>query len=96
MRARAAQSRRLAPFACRTNAEMPQKALRDTCHLSANAERALERLVKVREGMSARAINRLLKVARTIADLLGQEDIDSDCLYEAAVYRAVGTSPAVH
>lgn len=96
VRARAAQARRLARFGCRTNAEMPLAALNETCHLDARAERALERLVKVREGMSARAINRLMKVARTIADLLNRTDIDSDCLYEAAGYRAVGTLPAVH
>lgn len=93
VRARDIQAARLAPFACRTNAEMSVAAMRTTCRLDASAERTLERLVMVRDGMSARAINRLLKVARTIADLLAQTDIDSECLFEAAAYRALSTVP---
>ncbi|MBC7976060.1 MAG: hypothetical protein H7138_13895, partial [Myxococcales bacterium] len=34
-------------------------------------------------------MDRLIKVARTIADLLGQDDIDPGCLLEAAAYRDV-------
>jgi hypothetical protein len=39
--------------------------------------------------MSARSIDRIIKVARTIADLLGQDAIDRGCLIEAAGFRAV-------
>ena len=37
--------------------------------------------------MTARSIERLIKVARTIADLLGEDTIDADTLNEAAQYR---------
>ena len=87
-KARAHQARRLSAFGCRTNAAMPLAALRATCQLDHATEQMLERLVTMREGMSARAIHRLLKVARTIADLQERTAIHSDCLLEAAAYRS--------
>ena len=42
-----------------------------------------------RLGISARAFNRILKVARTIADLEGREEISEDHLFEAINYRAL-------
>lgn len=87
VRARERQLVRLAPFGCRTNGEMSVRAMRATCALGPIAERALERLAGARDGMTARALNRLIKVARTIADLLDRDVIDADCLYEAAAYR---------
>ena len=94
VRARAIQQRRLAEFGCRTNAEMSLPAMRATCGLSDRGERMLERLNEVRKGMTARAINRLIKVARTIADLLDRERIDEGCLSEAASYRALDSDSA--
>jgi magnesium chelatase family protein len=91
VQARDLQRRRLARFGYRHNAEMSLAAMRDTCRLSDRAERALERLNEVRKGMTARSIDRLIKVARTIADLIDREQIDEDCLYEAAAYRALDT-----
>jgi magnesium chelatase family protein len=44
--------------------------------------------------MSARAVDRLLRAARTIADLTGTDRIDVDCLREAASYRALDVEPA--
>jgi magnesium chelatase family protein len=87
--ARARQQQRLAGSGCRTNAEMPPPVLRATCSLTAGAERALRRLDQVRGGMTARSVDRLIRVARTIADLLGRDEIDQDCVYEAAAYRAL-------
>lgn len=87
--ARARQHQRLASSGCRTNAEMPPSVLRATCQLTTGAERALVRLDQVRGGMTARSVDRLIRVARTIADLLGRDDIDQDCVYEAAAYRAL-------
>lgn len=92
-RARELQRWRLVGYGCRTNAEMSMAAMRDTCRLSDRAERMLQRLDEVRKGMSARAINRLIRVARTIADLLGRDSIDSDCLAEAAAYRSLDSDP---
>jgi magnesium chelatase family protein len=91
--ARARQGRRLAQFGVLRNAEMSPAALRQTCRLTGAAERALARLHAVRQGMTGRAIDRLLKVARTIADLSDQDDIDEGCVLEAASYRAFDAEP---
>ena len=91
--ARLRQRERLAEFACRTNAEMSPRAMAATCALDGAGERLLARLHGARGGMTARAVNRLIKVARTIADLLGQEHIDRGCLLEAASYRALDNDP---
>jgi magnesium chelatase family protein len=87
--ARERQLARLASHGMRCNAEMTSKVLRESCRLDDACERYLEELVEQRRSMSARSIDRLIKVARTIADLLGQDAIDTDCLDEAANYRAV-------
>jgi magnesium chelatase family protein len=87
--ARHRQQQRLQGFGCRTNAEMPPAAMRATCPLTSAAEHALARLSQVRGGMTARSVDRVIRVARTIADLQAQDQIDEDCLYEAAAYRAL-------
>jgi hypothetical protein len=87
--ARERQAARLAKWNLRCNAEMPAKVLRETCALDEGCELYLKHLVEERKSMSARSIDRLLKVARTVADLLGQDAIDKECLREAATYRAV-------
>jgi magnesium chelatase family protein len=92
--ARARQLERLQNHGCRTNAEMSPKAMRDTCHLSPAAEAALARLHQVRRGMSARAVDRIIKVARTVADLVEVgECIDEGSLLEAAGYRSLDLDP---
>jgi magnesium chelatase family protein len=85
--ARERQRRRLAQFPARTNAEMSARALRATCRLKSCAERALLRLDKNRRWLSARSVDRLIRVARTIADLHGGGDIDEGDILEAASYR---------
>jgi magnesium chelatase family protein len=89
MAARERQLARLTPFGMRCNAEMTSKVLRETCPLDDECESHLKVLVEERKSMSARSIDRLIKVARTIADLMGQDSIDKQCLDEAAGYRAV-------
>jgi magnesium chelatase family protein len=89
MAARERQLARLVRFGMRCNAEMTPKVLRETCPLDADCEQYLKELVEERQAMSARSIDRLIKVARTVADLLGQDAIDQACLREAADYRAV-------
>ena len=93
VRARQVQRKRLARFGCRTNAEMSLVAMQQTCLLSDRAERLLERLNQVRQGLTARSVNRLIRVARTIADLAEREAIDEDCMAEAAAYRALDNEP---
>jgi magnesium chelatase family protein len=93
--ARERQSARLTPFGLRCNAEMSSAVLRATCRLDGAGERTLAELVERRRTLSARGIDRLLKVARTIADLLGQDSLDAGCLVEAAAYRTVDPSVGV-
>jgi predicted ATPase with chaperone activity len=71
--ARDRQRARLAPWGVATNAEMSPAATRATCALSPAAEALLTRLAAQRRAMSARTIDRLIKVSRTIADLAGAD-----------------------
>jgi magnesium chelatase family protein len=56
------------------------------CTLSEDCRQTLEKILD-RMGLSARAYTRILKVARTIADLAGAPDIQPSHLLEAAGYR---------
>ncbi|HEX2690980.1 MAG TPA: ATP-binding protein [Kofleriaceae bacterium] len=95
--ARDRQLVRLRPWNLRCNAEMPSAVLRATCRLDGMGERTLAELVEGRRSFTARSIDRLIKVARTVADLLGQDNIDAGCLLEAAAYRDVDpTADLVH
>jgi magnesium chelatase family protein len=86
--ARARQRARLAPWGLATNAEMSSAATRATCALSPAAEAHLGKLVAARRWLSARSIDRIIKVARTVADLADAPQIDRPHLAEAAGYRA--------
>jgi magnesium chelatase family protein len=73
------------------NAQMQPKALRKYCGISADGEKLLENAI-TRLGLSARAHDRILKVARTIADLEAVEDIAPKHLSEAIQYRTLDRS----
>lgn len=73
------------------NAEIPPGRLREMCPLDAAGERTLEQAVK-RMALSARAHDRILKVARTIADLAGVEEIQAKHVAEAVQYRSLDRS----
>ena len=75
-----------------TNARMPQALLNTTCVLSAADQALLERAVDTLQ-LSARSMHRILRVARTIADLAGSESIQTPHLSEAIGYRRPGLSP---
>lgn len=68
------------------NAQMTGKMLRRYCHIDEESNSLLSHAM-TRLGLSARAYDRILKVARTIADLEGAEDIDARHLSEAIGYR---------
>ena len=70
------------------NAQMMPKMIRKVCAIPAESEKLLENAI-VKLGLSARAHDRILKVARTIADLDGAESIASKHLSEAIQYRAL-------
>lgn len=93
--ARARQLHRLRPYGLRCNAELTSSALRETCALDAGAERVLAELASRQRALTARSLDRTLKVARTIADLLGQPQVDGACLREAFSYRSPPRIPAL-
>jgi len=70
------------------NARMPVRMIRKQCALDGSGERTLEMAVR-RMGLSARAHDRILKVARTIADLDGSEAVSAKHLAEAVQYRSL-------
>ena len=72
------------PLSC--NADMGPTEVRQLCHLD-EAGRALVKAAMQQLGMSARAFHRILKLARTIADLAGSEGIEMTHLAEAIQYR---------
>lgn len=91
--ARELQLRRLAGRGHRVNAEMSPRALRETCRLTAAAEAKLGRLHAVRRGMTGRGVDRMIRVARTIADLEGVEVIEDRHILDAAGFRSLDNDP---
>ncbi|MEA2491994.1 MAG: magnesium chelatase family protein [Acidobacteriota bacterium] len=86
--ARELQHARFGRASIRSNAEMTSRHLRMHCELDAASQKLLLRAIE-RLGLSARAHDRILKVARTIADLAGEERIGSAHVAEAVQYRAL-------
>ena len=84
--AREIQRERFKDEGISTNAEMGTRQLERFCQLSDGCKEILERLID-RMGLSARAFTRIVKVARTIADLAGERDILPQHLAEAAGFR---------
>lgn len=84
--ARLRQEARLAAAGITCNAHMRPRDLQAFCQLSAAASALLVRAIDAL-GLSARAHDRVLKVARTIADLAGQEAIAPNHIAEAIQYR---------
>src|SRR4051812_34040827 len=71
-----------------SNAQMGSKQIRAYCELSTDCERLLERAM-TQQGLSARAHDRILKVARTVADLEGAAQILPKHIAEAIQYRTL-------
>ena len=86
VRAREIQMRRFQGLGIYANAEMSGAQLEEFCPLSAQCKDLLEKIID-RQGLSARAYTRIIKIARTIADLAGVQDILPQHLAEAASYR---------
>ena len=70
------------------NAQMSSKQLREICRID-DAGNALLKTAMERLGLSARAYDRILKVARTIADLDDAAKIETSHLAEAIQYRSL-------
>jgi len=86
--ARARQRERLAGSNSRTNARMTARQVRQWCALPRDAARLLGLAVK-RLGLSARGHERVLKVARTVADLACGETIAAEHVAEAFQFRGL-------
>jgi len=74
------------------NAHMTSRHLKRYCQVGEEGQRLLEAAME-RLGLSARAYDRILKVARTIADLAGSEAIHPEHLAEAIQYRSLDRTP---
>ena len=90
MRAREIQLNRFALAGERifSNAQMGTRQIRTHCELTTDCERLLERAM-TQQGLSARAHDRILKVARTVADLENAPQIESKHIAEAIQYRTL-------
>ncbi|MGJ8678075.1 MAG: YifB family Mg chelatase-like AAA ATPase [Akkermansiaceae bacterium] len=71
-----------------SNAHMPSKVMREHCRIDATASGYLEHAMN-ELNFSARAHDRILKVARTLADLAGADHIDATHILEAIQYRTL-------
>ena len=86
--ARHAQQERFSGSRVNCNAQMTPRFIKKFCETDAAGNRMLE-LVTDRLGLSARTYNRILKVARTIADLEGSAGIRENHISEAIQYRSL-------
>lgn len=84
--ARQMQDERFQGTRYRFNADMDASVIKRYCQLGPEEQRCMEKLYGTLH-LSARAYHRILKVARTIADLEGAEQIAVEHLMEAAFYR---------
>ena len=86
--ARAIQEERYRGSGFRFNADLNAEAVQRYCTLDADGEKMMRRVYE-KMHLTARSYNRVLKTARTIADLSGEAVISAAHLAEAISYRAV-------
>lgn len=87
VKARKLQEKRFAKDGIFTNSQMRNKQVKIYCRLDGETHRILKRAVEAYD-LSARGYFRLIKVARTIADLAGAPDIAVSHMAEALQYRS--------
>ena len=87
-RARKIQQQRLASSGLHANSQMQTRHIHKFCKLDEKGDQLLEQVTD-KLGLSARSFTRILKLARTIADLAGEEQIQTLHLAEAIQYRGV-------
>ncbi len=87
-KARSSQLRRFEGMKIYCNAQMTNRHIKKFCQIDEGSQKLLELAID-KFGLSARAYTRILKVARTIADLEGQENLQPAHLSEAIQYRSL-------
>ena len=87
-RAREVQNERYKGTGIRSNAALEGRNLERYCELGKTEERLMQQAFS-RLRLTARTYHKVLKVARTIADLDGQEKINTEHLQEAIGYRTI-------
>jgi magnesium chelatase family protein len=87
-KAREVQRERFSGRKIYSNAQMTSRHLKKFCQIGENSKSLLERAID-KLGLSARAYTRILKIARTIADLEGVEEITPHHISEAIQYRSL-------
>ncbi|MDY6973544.1 MAG: YifB family Mg chelatase-like AAA ATPase, partial [Thermodesulfobacteriota bacterium] len=88
MKAGEIQARRFKEMSIHTNAGMNSRQIKQFCKIDSQSGALLERAMD-KFGLSARAHSRVLKIARTIADLAGSSDIKASHIGEAIQYRTL-------
>jgi len=84
--ARKIQAKRFADLSLVSNSEMSSDQIRQFCHLNDECQQLLRSAVSALK-LSARGYHRIIKIARTIADLSGNENIEQAHIAEAIQYR---------
>lgn len=87
-RARILQSERFKGTGIRTNADIPENLIEQYCKLKESSQKLLDMAYK-KYKFSGRSIHKILKVARTVADLRGGEEISDEDVLEAIRYKTV-------
>lgn len=90
--ARVLQHARLAPHRILTNAEMTSRLVQETVPIRGETKNLLQQAIETYR-LSARAYFRILKAARTIADLAGSETVEPQHIAEALRYRQTTHAP---
>lgn len=86
LKAREIQRQRLKGSGVFCNAGMNSRMIEEHCNLDAVSRALLEKIIE-QQDLSARACHRIIKIARTIADLQGEDDINPEHIAEASGYR---------
>ena len=95
IKARQRQLQRFSGQGITCNAQMSGKEVGEYCRLKDEAKELLKRVYN-KLGLSVRAHERILKIARTIADLAGSEELTTTHLAEALQYRVLDQNQGFH